>query len=210
MKRTSSLLILLLISLSMFSRIHNPILVETMVGDKLSFNVIGTRVFSPKLFFQTTNSMLVDYDYTKSPVEMVSNNSLIYRVTSALGIGANMQFHFRKGFVPALATSFGFRYQDLRFIILPNVNFRPWIGTDIIASAKYTPKITKNLRFFTEAKAMYSHNLEDNEHERSYCNLRLGVRLHNFVTLGGGYNFNFYGKNRNQNDNYGIFVRFYL
>ncbi len=211
MKKTSSLLILLLISLSIFSQRNNPISVETMAGDRLSFNMTATKIFSPKLIFNSTNSMLADYDYKKSQIEMVSNNSLIYNITRNIGVGANMQFHFLKGFVPAIATKVGYANQDFRIILLPNLNFMPWLGTDIVALAQYSPKLNNNFRLFTQAKALYSYNLEDNVHERSYYNLRLGTTYRNFITFGAGYNFDFYGPKKFQkDDNYGVFVKFYL
>ncbi len=213
MKRTSSLLILLLISLSIFSQRNNPISVETMVGDRLSFNVTATKHFSPKLTFKSVNAFLTEYDYKKNKngTEIVANNSLIYNFTRNVGVGVNMQYHFFKGFVPALATQFAYGNPNFLLVLAPNLNFMPWLGTDIVAIAQYRPKLNNNFRLFSEAKAMYSHNLEDNVHERSYYNLRLGTTYRNFVTFGAGYNFDFYGKDKFQkDDNYGVFVKFYL
>ncbi len=212
MKKTSSLLVLLFISLSIFGQKRSPISVETMAGNKLGFNLVGTRQVAPKIVFQSANSVLTDYDYKKSRIEIVSNNSLVYNIVRGIGVGANMQFHFLKGFVPSLKAQFAYGNPDLLLLVSPHLNFMPWLGTDIVAIAQYRPKLNSSFRLFTEAKAMYSYNLEDKYHEISYYNLRLGTTYNDFVTFGAGYNFNYYGPKKINKDknNYGVFVKFYL
>ncbi len=211
MKRTSCLLILLLISLSIFAQKKTSTSVEVMAGDRLSFNLGVTNHISPKITFRSFNSILADYDYKKSQIEIVSNNSLIYNFTRNIGMGTNIQYHFLKGIVPSVAGKFLYAKPNFLVAVLPNLNFMPWLGTDIVAIAQYRPRLNNNFRLFSEAKGMYSHNLKDNVHERSYYNLRLGTTYHNFVSFGAAYNFDFYGPKKFQkDDNYGVFVSFYL
>lgn len=57
---------------------------------------------------------------------------------------------------------------------------------------EYFPKISENWSLYNRLQTLYSYNIKQQAHERSYINVRLGVSYKHF-RFGAGANLDYYG-----------------
>ncbi len=150
-------------------------------------------------------SALVPYENERSNNELVMSNSLTYNFSQKWFATAGLQFHYSKGAVPFTGLQFFSASPKWLFLFSPNLQWAPSINFETVGIVEYKPRLSNNLGIYSRFQGIYNQNLDDGAHERSLLYVRGGVSLGR-TSFGLGVNIDFYGSERAQEENYGVFI----
>lgn len=201
--------IVILFTFATFFTSAQVIPVETLFGDKRVAVAMGfNKPVAGKFSVMSLSSIAAYYDYKKGATEMVTVNSLAYRLHQNVAVSGGMQYHFMKGFMPNAALHFSHITPVWYLTLTPYYNFLPWNGLETSAVVEYKPAITEDLRLFTRFQGFYGHNIDANVWERGMLYFRLGLS-HKKYSAGAAVNMDYYhaGGKKREVQNFGGFVR---
>ncbi len=72
---------------------------------------------------------------------------------------------------------------------------------------EFKPLLTQSMRLYTQIQGLYNHNFTNKNHERSFYNFRLGLKI-NKITFGAGARLDYYGAKKLNKENYGAFFKY--
>ncbi|MCK9164008.1 MAG: hypothetical protein M0O93_06655 [Bacteroidales bacterium] len=197
--------------LSVYSQTVNPpIPIEIYLGNNRTLFHMGVkRNIYKKINFSNSTSATVDYKNTQAENEIVMNNTLAYQFHKNINIGAGIQYHYKRGFIPNISMGFVYLNPTIMILLLPSFQFLPNGDRNIetMSFIEFTPKLTEKLRLYTKAQAMYNQNIVNNKHDRSFAFFRLGLKI-NSISFGAACRYDYYGPNKIFKENYGGFIKF--
>lgn len=186
----------------------SPIPIETMFGnEKINYlSIVNFRLGENSRFgYFGVMTLSIPYQNNDGFNELVFSNAITYRLNNKLFATSGLQYHFLKGIVPYSGIQFLSANPKWLFVISPSIAFLPNTSFQSVGIIEYKPKLSKKLRLYTRLQGIYNINLENNLHERSLVYLRTGLTLKK-TSFGFGFNLDFYGSNKKENQNLGIFI----
>ncbi len=185
-----------------------PIPIEVMFGNEeiYALAILNLPIDKKGKFgYFGVTSALVPYENERSNNELVISNSLTYNFSQKWFATAGLQFHYSKGAVPFTGLQFFSANPKWLFLFSPNLQLAPSINFETVGIVEYKPMLSKNVGLYSRFQGIYNQNLDDGAHERSLLYLRAGVALGK-TSFGFGVNIDFYGLERAQEENYGLFI----
>ncbi len=117
--------------------------------------------------------------------------------------------HFKNGFRPTAGLQYVIANRKLLALVLPRIDLTQTYNFELFGLVEYKPKFTKSWGLYSRVQGLYDQNTKQDFHDRSYIWLRLGASYKNFQ-FGLGSNFDFYGKNKTNENSFGGFLRIEL
>lgn len=184
-----------------------PIPMEILFGhEKINYLAIMNFTFDNSKFgYFGVSSVLVPYENARANNEFVMSNVLTYNFSGKFYATGGAQFHYSKGVVPTTGIQFFSASPIWLFLLNPNLQFAPDTNAETVGIVEYKPRLSKNLGLYTRFQGIYNQNLERGAHDRSLLYLRLGLTKKR-TSFGFGFNLDFYGPDRVQEENFGIFI----
>lgn len=209
--RKFSAILMLLMFLSFYvhpqQRPQPPVSVELMFGNNKAAALMGMnkQIVGP-LRYNNITSVSSPYDNSKGKPELIMLNNILYKLHTSFAAGVGLQYHFLKGLVPSASVNYSYANPVWLVSVTPYLNFMPDMNSENVAMVEFKPPLTDKLKLYTYALGLYNHNITLNAHDRSFYYFRLGVSINQF-TVGAAANFDYYGPERFNQNNYGGFVK---
>lgn len=194
--------------ISAYSQTNNaPIPFEFFVGNnRTNVQLNVNKNIASKFNFSNLTIAAADYENNLSETEVIMMNSIVYQFHKNINIGTGLQYHFKKGIVPNISMSFSYLNPTWTFLLIPYLDFIPKLDFEFVGVIEFKPKLTKTIRLYTRIQGLYSHNITDNLHDRSFANFRLGLKIKK-IAFGGASNIDYYSPKKIYKDNYGAFIK---
>lgn len=159
-----------------------------------------------KFSFLSVTSFESSYNNDINNLDFINNSQIGYEIYKGIGIASGLSVNRVSGLTPTIGPEYVISNQKLLLVITPSYQFgknKNIVGLVII---EYKPKLTEKLNLYTRFQTLYNHNTNQNQHERSYLQFRLGFGIGDYK-FGLATNLDYYGANKIYKDNYGIFIR---
>ncbi|MBN9336301.1 MAG: hypothetical protein J0I88_00390 [Chryseobacterium sp.] len=213
MKKKSTILILFLIISNFIkaqeaSKIQNPpVIMEGLVGSRgFSYQLVADKKFQsiPRLGYYTVVNFQTDWGESKIGDYMLQGH-LTYTILKGLNAEAGFFANPVDGIRPS--AGFIYTYANSKVFVLanPRVDIAKNPNAELFALAEYKPELNEKLNLYTKIQGLYCHNLDYDFHSRSYVWLRAGLTVKEF-TFGLAGNFDFYGPEKYNKNNLGVFL----
>ncbi len=186
-----------------------PILFEAMFGDeRYGIQSIVNRSFprSEKLSFFSVTSIHNNYSYNVDKLDFVNTSQLAYNVHKGFGLTGGLNVNKVTGLSPTLGVRYVYASPKWAIVITPDYIFTGDRNVAIFSLFEFRPELTENLRLYSRIQGLYNHNLNLNDHQRSYLQLRLGIGFNEY-NFGLATNLDYFGPDKNFTENYGVFIR---
>ena len=173
-----------------------PVPVEFLLGnDHLSFQSLVSKPLSSDGKLGYTFIASIDSEYK-------TGDASTKNIDIMIPIALNNSFGNR----PFL----GLRYLKVTnnwvIVVIPSFYFSNSNFYETFASIEFEPKINNKIKLYTRLQGLYSFDVRNNEHDRSFFYARLGI-TNNKTSFGVGYNWDLYGPSLLNKNNVGVFVR---
>lgn len=184
-----------------------PIPMEILFGhEKINYLAIMNFKFGESKFgYFGVSSVLVPYENGRANNEFVLSNVLTYNFSGKFYATGGAQFHYSKGVVPTAGLQFFSASPTWLFVINPNLQLGPETTFGTVGIVEYKPGLSHSLRLYTRLQGIYSLNMESGLHDRSLMYIRLGLTKKR-TSFGLGLNLDFYGLEKDREENFGIFI----
>lgn len=206
-----SVLIFFLVNAVGFSQDKNStsrIPIETMLGNrKVNYLAIFNFDLSKdaKLGYFSVMTINAPFRQNEGFNEFVFSNALTYKLANRFFVLGGLQYHFLKGIVPYSGIQFLLANQKWLFVFSPTLAFSPKTSLQTIGIVEYKPRLTDRLKLYTRLQGIYNVSLNESLHERSLLYLRTGITI-NRLSVGLGFNIDYYGPGKTRQENIGIFI----
>lgn len=189
-----------------------PVPVEFLFGnDHLSFQSMVSKPLSNDGKFGYTFIASIDSEYktgdesTKN-IDIMIPIALNYKIYNDIAVNGGVAFNNAFGNRPFL----GFRYLKVKdnwvIVVIPSLYFSNSNYYETFASVEYQPRINSKIKLYTRLQGLYSFDIRNNDHDRSFFYGRLGL-TNKKTSFGVGYNWDSYGPSQLNKNNAGVFVR---
>ncbi len=188
--------------------LKSPIPIETMFGhEKINYlSIFNFRLGEKsRLGYFGVLTISSPYHSNNGSNEFVFSNAITYKLKNNIYATSGLQYHFLKGIVPYTGLQILSANPKWLLVMSPSIAFLPKASFQSVGILEYKPKLSKKLRIYTRFQGIYNFNLENGLHERSLIYLRTGLTFKK-MSLGLGFNLDFYGPNKTQHQNLGIFI----
>ena len=189
-----------------------PVPVEFLLGnDHLSFQSLVSKPLSSdgKLGYTFIASIDSEYktgDASTKNIDIMIPIALNYKIYNDFAMNGGVAFNNSFGNRPFL----GLRYLKVTnnwvIVVIPSFYFSNSNFYETFASIEFEPKINNKIKLYTRLQGLYSFDVRNNEHDRSFFYARLGI-TNNKTSFGVGYNWDLYGPSLLNKNNVGVFVR---
>ncbi len=214
--RTMKFQILLIILL--FSGIANaqeaskeaPSPVELNAGNnRFGLQFLMNKHFAPasKFSFLSVTSFESTYKNDVNNLDFINNSQVSYEIYKGFGVATGLSVNRVSGLTPIVGLEYVFANKEILFVITPTYHLSKNRNIEGLTLIEYKPKLTEKVNLYSRFQALYNHNSEENQHERSYMQFRLGVGIGNYQ-FGLASNLDYYGPAKILKENYGVFLRF--
>jgi len=184
-----------------------PVFMETFVGNRaLAYQMIINKKLQtfPKLgFFSVTNCQPV-WKEPKMNDYMVQGN-LTYRIIRGIDLSGGFIWNPIDGIRPSAGAILSYGNPQLLAVVNPRIDLTKKANFDVLTLLEYKPEINKVLSLYTRVQGLYTHNLGNDFHSRSYVMLRAGLTYKD-ISLGVAGNLDWYGPMKINKNNFGGFV----
>ena len=192
------------------AEISGPLPVEVMFGNnRFNLQTLINRRFTPasRFSFLSVTSFASAYDNTQNNRDFITNSQVGYEVYKNFGLAIGMSMNANAGFTPVAGIEYVRVRPSLLLVFTPNMHLTHNHNFEGLTVIEYKPVLSRDWRLYSRFQALYNYNAQEKEHERSYINLRLGAQWQQTI-LGLAANFDRYGPEKVEKDNYGVFIRY--
>jgi hypothetical protein len=198
-----------LILINTFAQKDNTTIpIELLIGHRrTNFQLNVNRSIYKNIRFMSMTSASADYKNTKEESDLIMNNTVTYQFYKNFNFGLGVQYHYFKGFIPELSASAIYANQTWTLLLNPYFQLLPTINLETVAMIEFKPLLTQSMRLYTQIQGLYNHNFTNKNHERSFYNFRLGLKI-NKITFGAGARLDYYGAKKLNKENYGVFFKY--
>lgn len=190
-------------------RVQNPPLnMEMLVGSRgLSYQMIVNKKFQsvPRLGFFSVMNFQTDWKSSEMKDYMMQGN-LTFEIIKGLDISSGFIWVPFQGIRPSAGVMYTYANPTWLVVANPRIDLTKDTNGEVLALAEYKPQLNENLKLYTRLQGLYTQNVSNDYHARSYIMARAGVTLGD-VTFGVGANFDFYGPQKITDKNIGGFVQ---
>lgn len=187
-----------------------PIPVEILFGNtRMAFQTSVNKPFveGSKWGYSLIASLTSDYNITKATkTGMMVPVSITYKIFNSIALNGGLALNPAFGKRALLGLVFVQHIKGIMLVVVPTMYFSNSQFFETYASVEYQPKINDKLNLYTQLRGLYNFNIQNNDHDRSYCDTRLGLGYKN-MTFGIGYNWDSYGPLKINVNNVGVFAK---
>lgn len=193
-------------------RVFNPpINTEMLVGSRgLSYQMIVNKKFQsvPRLGFFSVMNFQTDWKSSEMKDYMMQGN-LTFEIIKGLDISSGFIWVPFQGIRPSAGIMYTYANQEWLVVANPRVDLTKDTNAEVLALVEYKPQLNDKLKLYTRLQGLYTQNVSQDIHARSYIMARAGITLKD-ITFGVGANFDFYGPTKVTDQNIGGFVNINL
>jgi hypothetical protein len=189
-----------------------PTPVELMLGNnRANLLMIMNRPIDSRKKFSFFNVTVgaADYKNNAAETDMVINNALLYNLGKHFNASMGLQWNYKVGLVPSVGIQYSKATPDYLIVIFPSYNFLPSAGVETVAITEIKPKLSNKTRLYTRVQGLYVQNIKLGVHAKSAFSLRAGLTYGKF-SFGIGTNFDYYGPQKIEKANTGVFTQIKL
>jgi hypothetical protein len=186
-----------------------PSPVELNVGNnRFGLQFLMNKHFEPasKFSFLSVTSFESTYNNDINNLDFINNSLVGYEIYKGFGIAAGLSVNRVSGLAPIVALEYVFANKEILLVITPTYHLSKSKNAEILALIEYKPRLTDKIKLYSRFQTLYNHNSDENHHERSYIQFRLGLGMGNYQ-FGLATNLDYYGPTKVSKDNYGLFLR---
>lgn len=187
-----------------------PSPVELNIGNnRFGLQFLMSKHFAPtsKFSFLSVTSFESTYKNDINSLDFINNSQVSYEIYKGFGIATGLSVNRVSGLTPIVGLEYVFANKEILLVITPTYHLSKNKNIEGLALIEYKPKLTEKINLYTRFQTLYNHNSENNQHERSYMQFRLGVGISNYQ-FGLATNLDYYGAAKILKENYGVFLRF--
>ena len=183
--------------------------IELMFGNErfrlqqvLTGGISNSRRFS---FFSVT---YVDNNYQNETdkFEFVNISQLAYDLYKGFGVTVGLNANKITALSPTLGIRYTYASPELLWVLVPDYIFSEDRSFATFSLLEFKPKLSNQVRLYSRLQGLYNHNLDSNNHQRSYLQIRLGIGYKRYE-FGLAANFDYFGSAMIFQENYGIFIK---
>ena len=185
-----------------------PTPVEFMTGNnRMFFQMVLKRKFTPesKFGFLSVTSLSASYDNDMEELDIALPVLINYNVYKGFGLVGGMTINKSVGFSPLLGAQHSFANKEWVAVTIASFFLNSKRNVELFGIYEYKPTLSSKINLYTRVQFLYIHSTRDNNHARSFLQLRAGLKK-NALNFGLGANLDQYGPEKTIKPNYGIFV----
>ncbi|WP_051881950.1 hypothetical protein [Chryseobacterium soli] len=191
---------------------HNeaPSPVELNIGNnRFGLQFLMNKHFTPasKFSFLSVTSFESTYNNDINNLDFINNSQVSYEIYKGFGVATGISVNRVSGLTPIVGLEYVFVNKEILLVLTPTYHLSKNKNIEGLALIEYKPKLTEKINLYTRFQTLYNYNSENNQHERSYMQFRLGVGISNYQ-FGLVTNLDYYGAAKILKENYGVFLRF--
>ncbi|MDV7696000.1 hypothetical protein N6B72_03610 [Chryseobacterium soli] len=191
---------------------HNeaPSPVELNIGNnRFGLQFLMNKHFTPesKFSFLSVTSFESTYNNDINNLDFINNSQVSYEIYKGFGVATGISVNRVSGLTPIVGLEYVFVNKEILLVLTPTYHLSKNKNIEGLALIEYKPKLTEKINLYTRFQTLYNYNSENNQHERSYMQFRLGVGISNYQ-FGLTTNLDYYGAAKILKENYGVFLRF--
>ncbi|UVD79065.1 hypothetical protein NWE55_13165 [Myroides albus] len=184
-----------------------PLVLESLVGNRGGFfEVVINKKFEsvPKLGLFSVSNLVAEFD-KKDFDDVMSQGYLTYNVVRGLDIMGGYFYTDVTGLRASAALSYTKANAEYTFNINPRIDLQSNPIQETALFVEYKPVIDTNWKYYYRLQGLYGFTPDNGDHARSYIKLRAGV-TYKEVDFGLASNFDWYGPDKDNYNNIGVFV----
>lgn len=184
-----------------------PIGLESFVGNRgLSYQMIVNKKLQsvPKLGFFSVTNFQTEWGEPKVNDYMLQGN-LTYSIIKGIDLSGGFIWNPIDGIRPSVGVIFSYGNPNLLIVANPRIDLTKNANFDMLALVEYKPKVSEKLHLYSRIQGLYTQNVGQDFHARSYVMLRAGFTLKD-ISFGAAANFDWYGPMKHSENNLGGFV----
>lgn len=184
-----------------------PVSLETFAGSRgFSYQMIVNKKFQsvPKLGFFSVTNFQAEWGEPKVNDYMLQGN-LTYSLIKGIDLSGGFIWNPIDGIRPSAGIIFSYGNPELLIVANPRIDLTKKANFDALVLVEYKPKVSEKLNLYSRAQGLYTHNLGNDLHARSYIMLRAGLTFRD-ISFGAAANFDWYGPMKINQNNVGGFV----
>ena len=186
-----------------------PSPVELNIGNnRFGLQFLMNKHFAPtsKFSFLSVTSYESTYNNDINNLDFINNSQVAYEIYKGFGIATGLSVNRISGLTPIAGLEYVLANQEILLVLTPTYHLSKSKNIEGLALIEYKPKLSETVKLYSRIQTLYNHNSEENHHERSYIQFRLGVGISNFQ-FGLATNLDYYGSAKILKENYGVFLR---
>jgi hypothetical protein len=179
-----------------------------VANNRFGLQFLMNKYFKPasKFSFLSVTSFESTYNNDINNLDFINISQVGYEIYKGFGITAGLSVNRVSGLTPIVGLNYVFANREILLVITPTYHLSKSKNIEVLALIEYKPKLTDTLKLYSRFQTLYNHNSDENHHERSYIQLRLGLGVGNYQ-FGLATNLDYYGPTKVSKDNYGLFLR---
>jgi hypothetical protein len=188
---------------------ETPSPVELNTGNnRFGLQYLMNRHFAPesKFSFLSVTSFESNYNNDINDLDFINNSQVGYEIYKGFGLAGGLSVNRVSGLTPIVGLEYVFANKEILLVITPTYHFSKSNNVEGLALIEYKPKLTEKTKLYSRFQTLYNHNSDENHHERSYMQFRLGFGMGKYQ-FGLATNLDYYGPLKVLKDNYGLFLR---
>lgn len=186
-----------------------PIPVELNIGNnRFGLQFLMNKHFAPesKFSFLSVTSFESTYNNDINNLDFINNSQVSYEIYKGFGVATGLSVNRIAGLTPIAGLQYVYASKEILFVLTPTYHFSKGKNVEGLALIEFKPKLTKMINLYSRFQALYNQNTENQQHERSYMQFRLGLGVGNYQ-FGLATNLDYFGAAKIFKDNYGVFLR---
>lgn len=185
-----------------------PTPVEFMAGNnRLFFQMVVKKKFTPesKFGFLSVATFSSNYDNQMDDLDLVMPVLVNYNIYKGVGLVAGTNVNNVVGFSPVVGAQHTFANREWVAVTIASLFLNSTKNAELFGIYEYKPKVSYKTNLYTRLQFMYVYGTQQNQHARSFLQLRSGLKM-NDLGFGLGANLDQYGPGKTFKPNYGLFV----
>lgn len=185
-----------------------PTPVEFMTGhNRMFFQMVVKKKFTPgsKFGFLSVSTFAASYDNEMEELELALPVMVNYTMYKGFDLVGGMTINNSVGFSPLLGAQHSFANKEWVAVTIASFFLNSKRNVELFGIYEYKPSLSPKTNLYTRVQFLYIHSTMDNNHARSFLQLRAGLKR-NALNFGLGANLDQYGPEKTFKPNYGIFV----
>jgi hypothetical protein len=187
-----------------------PIPVELVIGhNRFGFQFVMNKKFSPssRFSFLNANIFASDYNNSRDNLDLVAVAQIGYDLYKGFGPTVGLSVNSVAGLSPTAGVQYVFVNKEILLVLTPTIEVSQPNNIQGLIIGEYRPTLSCKVDLFSRIQALYNYDTNNEFHQRSYIQLRLGAGIGKYQ-FGPAMNLDYYGPEKVFKGNYGAFVRF--
>lgn len=184
-----------------------PIPVELMAGnERVFFQMVLQKDFKAggKLGYFNISNFQAAYNNSTENNEFISQNLLTYSIGKGFALTGGLVMNSVSGFRQFLGVQYVYASPKWLIVSVPDIDLQDNHNMEIMNLVEFRPKINDKWSLYTRAQGLFVYDPKEKHHARSFFLARLGLQKSAY-RFGVGMNQDWYGPDKFNKPNYGVF-----